>query len=166
MGGFNHFNARKCFEIDYGLACEWAHVSTRVGHRAWAFQEVHPMVRVPIDIVTGPWDEEMLRRLFWFARAGALCFGAEGYHPPPVWEVCVELFRNSILNPPEPVDLPCVFLHTDYFFANLPDEVVLRLMKQLGDRIVLDEDTLETRLAMKVFAVSLRSAKGFSNSAH
>ncbi|KAG6218452.1 hypothetical protein E4U26_007601, partial [Claviceps purpurea] len=46
-------HARACFEADYDSP------------------DVHPGVHPPLDLLTGPWDEEKRRLLFWLVRAGA-----------------------------------------------------------------------------------------------
>ncbi|KAG6237306.1 hypothetical protein E4U25_002826 [Claviceps purpurea] len=53
------FDARACFEADYERAL-----------RLLGSADLHPDVRTPVDLLTGPWDEEKKRRLFWFVRAG------------------------------------------------------------------------------------------------
>ncbi|PHH64044.1 hypothetical protein CDD81_5037 [Ophiocordyceps australis] len=68
----SHFNVRRSFEQDYFQATqrllnEQDSYVFRCG--SW---NVHPHTRLPIDLVTGPWDEEQSRRLFWLVRGGIL----------------------------------------------------------------------------------------------
>ncbi|KAG6199648.1 hypothetical protein E4U23_006640 [Claviceps purpurea] len=69
------FNARACFEADYERALQYPpyphHFAPCV---SWGLLEVNPYVALPVELITGPWDEEKKRRLFWLSRAG-ICHG-------------------------------------------------------------------------------------------
>ncbi|KAG6194941.1 hypothetical protein E4U50_000456 [Claviceps purpurea] len=66
------FNARACFEADYERACQ--NPPRPSFFQGWSLVEVYPLVSFPLELITGPWDEEKKRRLFWFSRAG-FCHG-------------------------------------------------------------------------------------------
>ncbi|KAH6888103.1 hypothetical protein B0T10DRAFT_562520 [Thelonectria olida] len=159
-GGFHHFNARQCFEADYQAALLWSTLQHWLGAQVWGFQDVHPLTRVPINLITGPWDDEKLRRLFWLARGGALNLGERGHAPAPPWEIRVELFRNSIIDVLEPVHLVCSFLHSQGFFEDLPGEVVRDELQRLTRRIEWGADSPHTRSQLREFERMLRNSTG------
>ncbi|KAI1813162.1 hypothetical protein GGS20DRAFT_554686 [Poronia punctata] len=55
--------------------------------------DVHPHTEVPDELITGPWDEKALRKLFWLVQAGA--------RPSPncTWELSIEGFHNALSDP-------------------------------------------------------------------
>ncbi|KAG6116397.1 hypothetical protein E4U14_000252 [Claviceps sp. LM454 group G7] len=66
------FDARACFEADYDRA-----VACRISPQIFAFAEYYEMPDltppvVPVNLITGPWNEEQKRRLFWLVRAKLL----------------------------------------------------------------------------------------------
>ncbi|KAG6021090.1 hypothetical protein E4U19_005978 [Claviceps sp. Clav32 group G5] len=66
------FDARACFEADYDRAL--AHL---VSPDNFAFSTLFEMPDltppvVPVNLITGPWNEEKKRRLFWLVRAKLL----------------------------------------------------------------------------------------------
>ncbi|KAF2962835.1 hypothetical protein GQX73_g10739 [Xylaria multiplex] len=52
--------------------------------------EVHRSTEIPDDLVTGPWSESSLQKLFWLVRAGARL------SPSQTWEITREGFRNAM----------------------------------------------------------------------
>ncbi|KAH9884866.1 hypothetical protein F4778DRAFT_522866 [Xylariomycetidae sp. FL2044] len=52
--------------------------------------EVHRDTRIPDRLLTGPWDEEAVQKLFWLVRAGARL------SPEQTWEVTLQGFWNAI----------------------------------------------------------------------
>ncbi|KAI0542760.1 hypothetical protein GGR58DRAFT_496870 [Xylaria digitata] len=70
--------------------------------------EVHRSTEIPDDLVTGPWGESSLQKLFWLVRAGARL------SPGQTWEVTREGFRNAM---------------SDEYAPNLS---VIRLLRILG----------------------------------
>ncbi|KAG6199646.1 hypothetical protein E4U50_007317 [Claviceps purpurea] len=45
----------------------------------WGLVEVNANVALPVELMTGPWDAEKKRRLFWLSRAG-LCHRGRDYN--------------------------------------------------------------------------------------
>ncbi|KAG5987750.1 hypothetical protein E4U52_007263 [Claviceps spartinae] len=66
------FDARACFEADYdrALACR---ISPDIFSFATLFEmpDLTPPV-APVNLITGPWNKEKKRRLFWLSRAKLL----------------------------------------------------------------------------------------------
>ncbi|CAJ2504230.1 Uu.00g116240.m01.CDS01 [Anthostomella pinea] len=52
--------------------------------------EVHRDTRIPDDLLTGPWNDEALQKLFWLVRAGARL------SPEQTWEITQEGFQNAV----------------------------------------------------------------------
>ncbi|KAI0019909.1 hypothetical protein F4780DRAFT_401218 [Xylariomycetidae sp. FL0641] len=52
--------------------------------------EVHRNTRIPDALLTGPWDEPALQKLFWLVRAGSQLSADQ------TWEVTLEGFHNAI----------------------------------------------------------------------
>ncbi|KAG5969652.1 hypothetical protein E4U58_001263 [Claviceps cyperi] len=65
------FDSRACFEADNERARQLPPKPERFSpDRIWGTSDTHIDVRIPVDFITGPWDEERTRRLFWIRRAG------------------------------------------------------------------------------------------------
>ncbi|KAH6662212.1 hypothetical protein F5X68DRAFT_266220 [Plectosphaerella plurivora] len=56
------------------------------------YLDVHPRIIIPNHLVTGPWDEEKIRRLIWLRRGGAVL------HESQSWEIRQKGFRNAFHN--------------------------------------------------------------------
>ncbi|KAI1111853.1 hypothetical protein F5Y14DRAFT_288181 [Nemania sp. NC0429] len=56
--------------------------------RSWV--QVHRFTEIPEDLLTGPWDEGSLQKLFWLVQAGARLSAHQ------TWEVTLEGFHNAI----------------------------------------------------------------------
>lgn len=57
--------------------------------------EVHCETQIPEGLLTGPWDEEAARKLFWLFRAGARLSADQ------TWETTLEGFHNAMRAGPE-----------------------------------------------------------------
>ncbi|KAI9163380.1 hypothetical protein HJFPF1_04988 [Paramyrothecium foliicola] len=92
------FDARACFEADYQRAVALYLTRDRTWH-----QDVHPRAHIPQSLLTGPWDEEQLRRLFWLVRSGPL--RGEETLEGVSWETKMLCLRNAVLDVSEPQPL-------------------------------------------------------------
>ena len=64
----------ECFDHDYLSFCEqWTNnpPTATLDSRTSSGLDIHPLTKIPDSLLTGPWDDEMLDRLFWLIRAGA-----------------------------------------------------------------------------------------------
>ncbi|KAI1504995.1 hypothetical protein F5X99DRAFT_405630 [Biscogniauxia marginata] len=68
----------------------------RHGQEPVAWIEVHPDTRIPDHLLTGPWNEEALQKLFWLVRAGARL------SPDQTWELTLQGFQNAVTNTESP----------------------------------------------------------------
>ena len=140
-GGFSHFNARQCFEVDYQQALKWP--AFFVESVKWSTQDVHPLTRIPTDLITGPWDDEKLRRLFWLCRGGITIDG-EGQTPPP-WEVKLQCLDNAVVSAQEPNALVVNCLMRSWVFTDLPRDEVRKQLVGLDRRMEWGGDEPEGR---------------------
>ncbi|PNY29058.1 uncharacterized protein TCAP_01020 [Tolypocladium capitatum] len=139
-GGFSHFDARECFEADYRRALKWP--PFYVESVKWRAQDVHPLARMPTDLMTGPWDGEKLRRLFWLSRGGIVVDG-DG-QTPPSWEVKLQCLDNAVLSTPEPNVLVVNCLMQSWIFTDLPQDEVRKRLAGLDRRRVYWGDEPES----------------------
>ncbi|KAI1156301.1 hypothetical protein F4825DRAFT_322279 [Nemania diffusa] len=63
-------------------------------HETWI--EVHRSTEIPDHLITGPWDEGSLQKLFWLVQAGARL------SPNQTWEDTLRGFRNAIYDQDAP----------------------------------------------------------------
>ncbi|UNI24365.1 hypothetical protein JDV02_010117 [Purpureocillium takamizusanense] len=153
-GGFAHFNARECFEVDYQQARQWpAFFATSL---QWRGQDVHPWTRMPMDLVSGPWDDEQLRRLFWLSRGG-LKIGDQDQQRMPPWEVKLQCLDNAALSAPVPNSLVINCLMQDWIFTDLPDDVVRKQRVSLDRRIDWGADSPENKQTLRQIRIALVS---------
>ncbi|PHH68343.1 hypothetical protein CDD80_7585 [Ophiocordyceps camponoti-rufipedis] len=143
--GHGHFNARACFELDFQQA-----VKRSLPFRQWPewrAQDVHPLVRMPTSLMTGPWNDEQLRRLFWLTRGGIMMDHKD--RPPPPWELKLKCLENAIVSAPEPNALVANCLMGCWIYVHLPREVVSRLLTSLERRIQYGHDSLESNKILR-----------------
>ncbi|KAK7402866.1 hypothetical protein QQX98_011396 [Neonectria punicea] len=159
-GGFDHFDARLCFEVDYRKALSWQPFEANI--QPWGFRDVHPLTRVPTSLITGPWNDEQQRRLLWLTRGGALNLGGEGHAPSPPWEVRIEFLRNAVINAPDPNVLVCNCLVRSWMYFGLPPDIVRQELRQIRQRIEWGGDTPTGRAILREVGTTLSSFVTFS----
>ncbi|KAG6092630.1 hypothetical protein E4U30_005195 [Claviceps sp. LM220 group G6] len=101
------FDARACFEADYERAVQIPPTPEPfVASGLMGLPDAHPFVRPPVDLITGPWDEEKKRRLFWFVRAG---INVE-YDDKDCSEVMLACLDAAVISPekPDPLIINCL----------------------------------------------------------
>ncbi|KOS17666.1 hypothetical protein ESCO_003244 [Escovopsis weberi] len=133
-GGFAHFRSRDCFAADYAIVRQRPAVQ-RFPLRA--FQDIHPRTRIPVALITGPWDEEARQRLFWLCRGG-FNPDLDVYDGLPFlgWEVKVQLIQNAILRVPEPDRVVITCLLGCWAFQGLPSELETKIISALKRRLL------------------------------
>ncbi|KAG5988659.1 hypothetical protein E4U52_006340 [Claviceps spartinae] len=128
-----NFDARACFEADYERALQFPPaVENMYKNSLWGSAEVHPYVRVPIDLITGPWDEEKKRRLFWFVRTGVVQLSKViGYS-----KVRLAGLDAAMISPekPDPLVIKCL-MPTLLYKAALPPRAAHNRLVKLCRRI-------------------------------
>lgn len=100
--------ARDYFAHDYDafLAKAGQNMSFPGDHTSWI--EVHRDTTIPERLLTGPWDDAALQKLFWLVRAGARLA------PDQTWEITLEGYRTAMATETTPptanVNLPVIRL--------------------------------------------------------
>ena len=153
-GGHGHFNAYECFESDYQQALKWPPFINE--NTPWTTQDVHPKTCIPKSLITGPWDDEKQRRLFWLTRGGAAIENEGQIHQP--WEIKMECLRHAVLSVPKPNTLVVNCLMRSWLFTDLPRDIVKQEVRNLKERLKWGDDTpfgkeilRRTRNAMEMF---------------
>ncbi|KAG6100021.1 hypothetical protein E4U30_005535 [Claviceps sp. LM220 group G6] len=124
------FDARACFEADYVRAISlMANPTLWFVGRLWGTMDILPKVRIPMDLITGPWDEEKRRRLYWLTRARD-CVAGEPFNDIPYpWEVKLACLDAVLVHAEEPDRLVINCLLGQWNFTDLPqDEAHKRLV--------------------------------------
>ncbi|RSL43200.1 hypothetical protein CEP53_011818 [Fusarium sp. AF-6] len=123
------FNARQCFEADYQVVSSWEPTKDV---DCWAQCDVHPDFRAPRSLITGPWDEEKLRRLFWLRRAGwAFHWDGESVD----WESRLECLRNAFIDAPVPSVLITNLLDLLHLGQGLPTDILQKERRRIEQRL-------------------------------
>ncbi|KAJ4132945.1 hypothetical protein NW754_015758 [Fusarium falciforme] len=129
QGHKGEFNARQCFEADYQVVSSWEPVKDV---ECWAQCDVHPEFRAPRSLITGPWDEEKLRRLFWLRRAGwAFHWDGESVD----WESRLECLRNAFIDAPVPSVLITNLLDLLQLGQGLPTDILQKERRRIEQRL-------------------------------
>ncbi|KAG6122021.1 hypothetical protein E4U13_003449 [Claviceps humidiphila] len=133
------FNARACFEADYERALQLSPMPDFfVENSLWGSIDVHPHVRIPVNLFTGPWDEEMKRRLFWLVRAGVPVMDRE---VTKGFRAKLGILDAIVVSPEEPDPLLIKCLMNPYLLAGLPPNLAHNLLVKLCRRIRRGGDT-------------------------
>ncbi|KAL2757847.1 hypothetical protein ACRALDRAFT_207092 [Sodiomyces alcalophilus JCM 7366] len=125
-GGRGHFDAFACFAHDFDhmhLVPEAPDLPLNIFSarpRFVAYIDVHPNIRIPDNLVVGPWTPEMIRRIFWLRRGGAR------FHASQTWELRLQAFCNAVTECPpsdhNPHLIRSLFLLRDFFYGDNEDE--------------------------------------------
>lgn len=108
-GGIGTFkSAGAYFQHDYDAFCSKSgeELSSLSGDASWL--EVHRETQIPDHLLTGPWDEEAVQKLFWLVRAGARLSADQ------TWETTLEGYHNAMAvrskSPASKINLPVIRL--------------------------------------------------------
>lgn len=112
------------------------------GLNKWRASDVHPRTRMPARLLTGPWDDEKLRRLFWLTRAG---IHMNDYMP---WEVRLQSLDNAVISAPEPSALVVNCIMGSWTFADVPRDAVTRARAKIDKRMKWEGASRESRLVL------------------
>lgn len=83
---YHDYNAFR--NIEHMNSSSWSEYSTDPNSSTWV--EVHKSTEIPDDLLTGPWDEGSLQKLFWLVQGGARLSSVQ------TWEITREGFRCAI----------------------------------------------------------------------
>ncbi|KAG6032824.1 hypothetical protein E4U19_007161 [Claviceps sp. Clav32 group G5] len=134
------FNARACFEADYERARQYSHPLV---YYICRLTEVKPYVPLPVELITGPWDKEKKRRLYWLCRGGQ-CRGGVSYnwseHP---WEVRLACLDAAVLSAEKPDFLILNCLIGPWLFHQVSRDATRETLAKLRKRIKDESDPPE-----------------------
>ncbi|KAG5993345.1 hypothetical protein E4U52_002014 [Claviceps spartinae] len=131
------FNSRACFEADYERARQLPPKPERFSpDRIWGTSDTLIDIRMPIDLITGPWDEEKkTRRLFWMRRAGVSLRTDPPSHLAYSSEVKLACLDAAVIcaENPDPLIINCLI--GLWIFFDLPEDDRQKRRVQLCNRI-------------------------------
>ncbi|KAG6133777.1 hypothetical protein E4U12_002607 [Claviceps purpurea] len=154
------FDARSCFEADYERACKipLTLVNSIYGCCLRGSPEIHPLVRPPPDIVTGPWNEEKKRRLFWLVRAGLDPTRAFNTNRPD-WKLRLAYLDATVIYAKEPDPLLTICLIGRWIYFNFPRHVDHKRFVDVRRRINRGGDTEEVREILRFLDNSMNDVR-------
>ncbi|KAG5946644.1 hypothetical protein E4U59_003355 [Claviceps monticola] len=134
------FDARACFEADYVRALPLI-TAPGLGFlgRQWGTMDILPKARIPMHLITGPWDEEKRRRLYWLTRA-RYCLDGEPFNLIPYpWEVKLACLDAVLIHAEKPDRLVINCLIGPWIFTDLPQDEAHKRILTLCRRLVQAE---------------------------
>ncbi|KAG6103124.1 hypothetical protein E4U14_006432 [Claviceps sp. LM454 group G7] len=142
------FDARACFEADYDRALAY-----RVSPDNFAFVTIFEMPDLtppvaPVNLITGPWNEEQKRRLFWLVRAKLLYDMKLDplFLGPRAVEVKLACLDAAVVSAEilDPLIINCLL--GCWLFENLPQDARHERLVRLCNRIDLGGEMLDMRI--------------------
>ncbi|KAG6089349.1 hypothetical protein E4U15_003169 [Claviceps sp. LM218 group G6] len=155
------FDARACFEADYERALQFPPGVEDITHNSlWGSADVHPNVCMPADLVTGPWDEEKKRRLFWLVRAGVLLLDQET-EGSWQWKVRIAGLDAAVITPEklDPFILRCLI--NPMILIGLPPDAAHNRIVMMCRRIARGGDTEDMRQILRFLVREVHSDQQF-----
>ncbi|KAG6082013.1 hypothetical protein E4U33_006180 [Claviceps sp. LM78 group G4] len=152
-------DARACFEADYERALQFLPgVEDNTFNSLWGSPDVHPEVCIPVDLITGPWDEEKKRRLFWLVRAGVhLMEPSHGYSG----KVRLAGLDAAIITPEKPDRLVLKCLITPKIWIGLPPDAAHNRIVMMCRRIAGGGDTVDVWQLLQLLVRELHNDQKF-----
>ncbi|KAF4331751.1 hypothetical protein FBEOM_14483 [Fusarium beomiforme] len=142
-GGVGHFNSQECFEADYQEVLSWKPFE-RVG--SWGGCDVHPRIRIPTTLITGPWDDKDLRLLFWLRRGGAV-YGLQEHDAS--WEIQLECLRNAFIDAPEPNVFITNLIDLTVLCRDLPRDIAREQRRRIDQRLKWGADSVISKEVLR-----------------
>ncbi|KAG6087137.1 hypothetical protein E4U15_008301 [Claviceps sp. LM218 group G6] len=140
------FDARACFEADYERALQLSPIPEFfLRNSLWGSIDVHPSVKMPMHLLTGPWDEEMKRRLFWIVRGGVLVADCEVEDLGKAWQVRLVTLDATVISPEKPDPLLIKCLVSPMMLEDMPPDIAHNRLVKLCRRIRRGGDTPDIR---------------------
>ncbi|KAG5988660.1 hypothetical protein E4U52_006341 [Claviceps spartinae] len=137
------FEARACFEADYERALHFPPIlfgalTGSLGGSA----DIHPHVRIPVNLITGPWDEQKKRLLFWLVRAGARVRDDD---KEDFWKVRIACLDAAVISPKKVDPLIVNCLMGPWIYTALPKDAADERLAKLSKRIDKRQDKRDMR---------------------
>ncbi|KAG6024383.1 hypothetical protein E4U19_003833 [Claviceps sp. Clav32 group G5] len=137
------FEARACFEADYERALQFQPLPLcTLTDNLGGSVDIHPHVRIPVNLLTGPWDEEKKRLLFWLVRAGAR---VQDDDKEDFWKVKVACLDAAVISPQkvDPLIINCLI--GPWIYTALPKDAANERLAKLSRRIDKRQDKRDMR---------------------
>ncbi|KAG5914982.1 hypothetical protein E4U61_005129 [Claviceps capensis] len=161
--GFNWSDIDNRFKDDFYLRSDllsmpWVDIDFILEAHLWGSADVHSKVRIPVDLITGPWDEEKKRRLFWLVRAGGHLMDPETESP---WEVRLAGIDAAVITPekPDPLVLKCLI--TPMICIGLPPDAAHNRIIKMCRRIARGVDTQDMIQMLRLLVRELHGDQKF-----
>lgn len=143
-GGFNHFKASQCFETDYRRQIKAIVPHETVDSRE-VMTEIHPKVRIPRNLITGPWTEDQRKLLYWLCRAGY-----DTLKDPTPWEDRLLCVQRAVIDAEQPDVLVkhCLLNHPQVY-RDIPRAELIKEIQRLQKRLDWGGDAVEARTVLR-----------------
>ncbi|KAG6092023.1 hypothetical protein E4U30_006027 [Claviceps sp. LM220 group G6] len=136
------FDARACFEADYERALQLSPIPEFfLQNSLWGSIDVDHSVKTPMHLCTGPWDEEMKRRLFWIVRGGVLVADCGVEDLGKAWQVRLVTLDATVISPEKPDPLLIKCLVGPEILEDMPPDIAHNRLVKLCRRIRRGGDT-------------------------
>ncbi|KAJ6781291.1 hypothetical protein PWT90_07977 [Aphanocladium album] len=129
VGGYGAFAATQ-FEQEYANFLRRPSMPVRTVAR-----NVHPDVRLPLPLVTGPWDEERQKRLLWLLRGGLNLETRDSPTRTLPWEYHLEFLRNAVVQADAPNHVAYRCLRDQCDLMRVPHDLLRRARDDLVKRL-------------------------------
>ncbi|KAG5916242.1 hypothetical protein E4U61_003851 [Claviceps capensis] len=151
-------DARSCFEADFERARKIPLTLKNLSHGCClrGSPDIHPLVRPPPDILTGPWNEEKKRRLFWLVRAGLDLTSA---FDSPDWKLRLACLDATVIYAKEPDPLLTTCLIGCWIFTDSPRHVDHKRLVDVRRRIDRGGDTEDMREILQYLVEAMDSVR-------
>lgn len=152
------FDARSCFEADYERARQIPLTLNNLpkGCCLRGSPDIHPLVHPPPDILTGPWNEEKKRRLFWLVRAG---LDLTSIFDIPDRKLGLACLDDMVIYAKEPDSLLTICLIGCWIFAEFPRHVDHKRLVDVRRRIDQGGDTEDMREILQYLVEEMESVR-------
>lgn len=137
-GAFGAFDARRLFAQDYALLLRSGQNPMPVCTFA---ADVHPHVRLPLSLVTGPWDDEAQQRLFWLVRGGVSLESPSSPTRTLPWEYHREFLHNAAVRAETPNRVAHRCLMQACALERMPVDVICRERDDIAKRLQWGDDS-------------------------
>ncbi|KAG5993346.1 hypothetical protein E4U52_002015 [Claviceps spartinae] len=135
------FNARAFFEADYQRARQYPPMPDSFW--GWTLVEVNPNATLPVELITGPWDEEKKRRLYWLSRGG-LCHGGMDYNFSELsWKLRLACLDAAVISAEKLDSFLLNCLIGGWLFEDVPRDAKRKSLVNLCKRIAEAGETPE-----------------------
>lgn len=129
-GGHGVFDAATFYEKEYAQFLRPQARPLRTIRR-----NVHPNTRLPLPLVTGPWDEDRQKRLLWLLSGGMNLETQESPTRTLPWEYHVEFLRNAVVDADTPNGVAYRCLRDQCDLMRVPRDVLRRERDSLVRRL-------------------------------